>query len=458
MCSTQDPLSLLPPRLIANVLIEAYFNSFGHTHRIFHRPTYEKELRAFWDNPVVWESDPFLSQLFMVLALGCHAYDAQILSEAGYDKAALIEKCLDGAQLSFRQGRFMSKPTMVVVRTLCMMAIAQQMDLFNDSDAVWILVGLIQRLAIATGLHQDPTGVPHFTVIEADVRRRVWSCIVFLNLQSAIECGMPALMHKDDFSTQPPLNLNDEDLINGTIAIPHPDGVLTEASFQIMLAETFDVVTKVVDSANAPLATIDDMIVSECDLKLRKHLRDGERLFLQTDNVRVTQRCQLIQRATFKAHIRHAMLVPHQCYLALPQHLQKLQPTNGSHWGILDSSLALLVLQRNLEDMSDCLWLTDLLKDHFMVAAIQVGVGLRRGDYAELPGIRSTVSPQETAYETLRACLEIWAKRVKRTVDNYKLYIGLTFMIHGLDAMRYGTPMLEAVQRAAEHCIATALS
>ena len=72
---------------IANVLKDAFFNSFGITHRMFHRPSFERELDIFWDHPTSWTADPRLSQLFMILALGCHAYDANILAEAGFDKA-----------------------------------------------------------------------------------------------------------------------------------------------------------------------------------------------------------------------------------------------------------------------------------------------------------------------------------------------------------------------------------
>ena len=73
------------------------------------------------------------------------------------------------------------------------------------------LTGMAIRLAECMGLHRDGTNYP-LSPVEIHVRRMVWHQLCFLDLRTCESTGPRPQIHKDDFDTKYPLNVNDIDL------------------------------------------------------------------------------------------------------------------------------------------------------------------------------------------------------------------------------------------------------
>jgi hypothetical protein len=147
---TGSIISILPSRGIVECFVDNYILTFEGTHRLLHIPTFKTELARFWESPEGTE-DGWIAQLFMILALG---YPHGRREES----TSLVDMFLDGAEAYLSRTPFLHKPSITTLRTMCMMAIAKNIDIvsIDDSDARWSFVGLILRLAMVAGLHRDP--------------------------------------------------------------------------------------------------------------------------------------------------------------------------------------------------------------------------------------------------------------------------------------------------------------
>jgi hypothetical protein len=73
------------------------------------------------------------------------------------------------------------------------------------------LTGTVIRLAECMGLHRDPTNYTN-SPVEIQVRRLVWYQICFLDLRTCEATGPRPQIRYDDYDTQFPLNIDDEEL------------------------------------------------------------------------------------------------------------------------------------------------------------------------------------------------------------------------------------------------------
>ena len=86
----------------------------------------------------------------------------------------------------------------------------------ENSPRMWTLTSLAVRIAHALGLHREKWGgkytLPH-SPFEREMRRRLWWQLSILDRQASIDRGSDPIITTNSFSTQLPLNVNDEDLI-----------------------------------------------------------------------------------------------------------------------------------------------------------------------------------------------------------------------------------------------------
>ena len=120
------------------------------------------------------------------------------------------------------------------------------------------------------GLHRDPA---HFTKIKpfhAEMRRRLWTTVVELTVQSSLDMGMPPMLSEHDYDTKPPSNLDDCDMgeeDNG-LEYVQPADVYTDCSIQIAFAESLPIRLEIVRLINS----------LQFDLGYRECLRIGTEL------------------------------------------------------------------------------------------------------------------------------------------------------------------------------------
>ncbi|RYP61130.1 hypothetical protein DL771_010227 [Monosporascus sp. 5C6A] len=174
----------IPPRELADSIVAAYLESLESVYRILHVPSFRNEYDGYWASP--GSAEPaFVIQLQLVLAIGSALYDDNF---------------------SMRKS---------AVRWV------------HEAQA-WL------------GLHRDPEKLPGMTQLKAEMRRRLWSTILELDLQSSIDSGSPPMIPLDECDIGTAANTDDEHLVDaeGRLVSQSPEA-FTDMSVALILRESF---------------------------------------------------------------------------------------------------------------------------------------------------------------------------------------------------------------------------
>ncbi|KAH6854536.1 hypothetical protein B0I37DRAFT_422123 [Chaetomium sp. MPI-CAGE-AT-0009] len=229
--------SLVPPSLeVATEMAKLYFASFESTHRILHAPTFWAEYQKYWDNPESVPEDTRY-RILLVIGLGSSVYDHG-------DIAAIHRNTESVHQWIYAAETWLSGPLekdrldVKALQVHCLAVLARQIFSIGG-DTVWVSMGSLLHGAMQIGLHRDPKQLPAMSVLQAEVRRRLWATILDLIVQSSLDAWMPPRLSLEEFDTEPPSNVNDDEISETTTALqPHPKETFTSTSLQIALLDS----------------------------------------------------------------------------------------------------------------------------------------------------------------------------------------------------------------------------
>ncbi len=192
-----EPLSLaqankfaLPPRNLADHLLDRFWDRVYCLYPFFHKPTFLRAYESLWRPSHDLPSEPpipglglgscqganagtivFHSALNTAFALGAHFSDL-----AQKDKAAAIETFFNRSK-AFVGLDFIDMHNVGVVQSLLLMTLFLQSTPFPSR--CWNSVGLACRVGQGLGLHTD-AGHTTRPPLETEIRRRTWhACVMF---------------------------------------------------------------------------------------------------------------------------------------------------------------------------------------------------------------------------------------------------------------------------------------
>lgn len=232
-----SPETQLPPRNIADMMVDVYFSSFESTHRILHEPTFRTEYQRYWDRPDIAPTELRL-KLLLVIGLSSSLHDHQN-TDAALNNADMVHQWIFAAQNWLSGPLEKDRLSITGLQINCLTILSRQ--IFSvGGDLTWISTGSLIQTAMQMGLHRDPRHFPAITPLQGELRRRLWATILELVVQSSLDSWMPPRISLDEFDIEPPSNLNDEDLDESTTVVqPQPDTSFTATSIQRILLESF---------------------------------------------------------------------------------------------------------------------------------------------------------------------------------------------------------------------------
>lgn len=266
--------SELPSRELCDVLVTNYLNTFECLYRVLHVPTFKKEYASIWNRDTA-VTPALMTQVKLVLALGAVFYDQN------FSLRTSAMQWIYEAQIYISAPSFKSKLGLTYLQTNILLLLARE---FVDigSDYVWIAAGSLLRELIYMGLHKDPAVLPGSSMLQAEMRRRLWNTVLEINLQSSLFSGTPCMFSMEDFSTRPPGNFDDGDLVPEAESLtPKPDEILTDSSLIIALRQTLPTRIKIIKVLNGVHAngTFEETLQIDKELRasykiLRRRLQD----------------------------------------------------------------------------------------------------------------------------------------------------------------------------------------
>ncbi|KAI0112719.1 putative C6 transcription factor [Hypoxylon sp. NC0597] len=237
------PVNQLPPKDVADELVDRYLRTCETIYRILHIPTFKKDYEAYW----VSQAEPntaFLVQLKLVLAIGATTYDEH------FSLRPSAMKWVYEAQTWISEPGFKHRLNLQYLQTNILLLLARE-SVDVGPDLVWISAGSLLRTAMYMGLHKDPKRLPKTTMFTTEMRRRLWNTIIELSLQLSLTSGGPPLISLDTFDAEPPSNFDDEQ-IAAEDAVPKPEAEFTQTSTAIAIRKTFSARLAIAKFLNDP--------------------------------------------------------------------------------------------------------------------------------------------------------------------------------------------------------------
>lgn len=260
-----------PPRMITDRMVALYFQCFEPVHRILHGPSFEAELQRFWENP---EGVPISQRLKILLVIGIGSC---LGDEAGPDSElrGRVHQWIYTAQAWLSGPLEKDRLDVHGLQIHCLAMLARQIFSIGG-DLVWMSMGSLIHRAMQIGLHRDPKHLPSMSLLQAEIRRRLWYTILELLVQSSLDSAMPPRICFEDFDTESPSNNNDDEIDESTTALQqHPREAYTSTAIQLLLIDSLPTRLRIVQLLNG----------------LHAELAYPDVLSLSTETMRACQAC-----------------------------------------------------------------------------------------------------------------------------------------------------------------------
>ncbi|KAJ5640128.1 uncharacterized protein N7484_007990 [Penicillium longicatenatum] len=223
-------MSELPPKELADALVDIYLRTFESRYRVLHVPTFKRDYEALWTTE---ERDAeFVIQLKLAMAIGAVIYDEN------FSLRTSSIRWIYEAQTWIAEPEFKARLTIKYIQTNILLLLARQI-VGVSGGLIWISMGELLRTAVYIGLHRDPSYLPKTSIFDSEMRRRLWNTVIEMALNTSLESGGPPLLSLDDFDTHPPGNFDDEDILTDN-PTPKPDGTFTQMSIPLALRKMFE--------------------------------------------------------------------------------------------------------------------------------------------------------------------------------------------------------------------------
>ena len=247
-----DILAAIPPRPKVDQLIFECFDSAEIAPVILHRPTFLNDYERFWKDP---EATPvlWLGQLFAMMGLAV-AYQQLSFTGLRSSQPTIIDPehqiQIYGAKVSqcLIIGGYTSGAP-YTVETLLLYVHMEILMKNHSESGVWVLLGIVLRLAFRMGYHRDSAQNTQITPFQSEMRRRVWAVIFMMDATVSAQYDLPRVIRASQSSTQEPRSFLDDDIWEhmARLPIPRPDSVPTPIQFLISKNKLISAFSKVAD-------------------------------------------------------------------------------------------------------------------------------------------------------------------------------------------------------------------
>jgi hypothetical protein len=264
-------MSQMPSRYLTDILVGRYFNTFDPAVHILHGPTFQKQYNQHWVDPsktsIVW-----IAMLFAMLRLAMLSY-----AREGDEPPEFRGKCKDMAN-NFRTQMAhclitadYTKPHNFLVETLILHMNGEYVSKVDAEASVWVLAGMIARLAMRMGYHRDSKLFPNITPFQGEMRRRVWTFVRYSDILFSFQIALPCMIRIGDTDTDIPRNIHDDEFDEDSRELPpaRPLSEVTSVSYMIAKAKLVLGFGRVLEETNGVVKHGYDEV-----LKIDRGLRD----------------------------------------------------------------------------------------------------------------------------------------------------------------------------------------
>jgi hypothetical protein len=179
----------LPPRMIADFLLDSYWDQVHSLYPIVHKSSFLATYGQLWvPEEITRQTKPalqiglgssicptsvFYCGLNAMLALGCN------LSDMPYDQRRTLSDTFCQRSLDLARGNLLDNSSLGLVQALFILG--QYLQCTDNPTRCWNVVGLSLRVAQGIGLYMDRASSDN-TLLETEIKRRTWHGCLLLDM------------------------------------------------------------------------------------------------------------------------------------------------------------------------------------------------------------------------------------------------------------------------------------
>jgi hypothetical protein len=196
--SFDSRLAMWPQRFLADHLVDCYMEFCYPQYPFIHGPTFRRRYEAIWTSKEP-QNNLLAGTVNLVFALGCQ-FSPKISPKMGQDffqnaKSLLVFDLFGSGNLD-------------TLQALVLMGLYLQCS--KSPNHSWNVIGLAVRLAQSLGLHLNKTIQNSKTLLQREVRKRVWWGCFVLDSVSSLMLGRPQVVSGNPFTVERPDRMDDE--------------------------------------------------------------------------------------------------------------------------------------------------------------------------------------------------------------------------------------------------------
>ncbi|EAW13590.1 putative C6 transcription factor [Aspergillus clavatus NRRL 1] len=466
--------AFLPPRHIADELLELYLSNFETTHRVLHIPSFLKQYEEYWAGG----GDPdmvFLAKLLALMAASSCFYNSSTKINGKDPLSQVVVNWIEAVQTWIVTPSATCSLDFDKLQVHCLLMIARQANAI-EGDTIWISSGYLLRSAMSMGLHRNPLRFQKMSKFWAEMRRRLWATIQELDLQSSLDGGMPPSIDLEEYDCDAPSNYDDADLFESMTedSIPKGPSVLTRSSFQVLLSYSFPIrvqIAQLVNRLRFKLSYDEALRLSE---QLTQSIHEAMSLFpteRSTGNISGV-RNPAFTKSYFDFIMRRNLLVLHRPFFLSIMRTPKFA---YSRKVCLDSALEILSqLELPLQDLPEAkpnphlgsltggMFREELFHSAMMVCVeLSLQADEQRQSRSLFPGQSSVLSSLNEIVESqqtimlhaVEAAINVFGTRIVFGGKGSKHYLFLTLVLASVKARLKGEDPYESIERSANKAI-----
>lgn len=307
-----------------------------------------EQYEAFWANPtetpIMW-----LGLLFGMICLAVITSDASEISHGNDAEQATFQVDLYREKVAqcLIMGEYTKSGPYVLETLIHYLYIEFLLSPDADHD-LWFLLALEVNTAMRMGYHREPSNFPGLTLLQREMRRRLWTTVLQSDILISSQMGMPRMVSESQCDTAEPRNLNDADLdAHTTELLPsRPETEYTTSTGVIARRRLLVVLGKISDlTAGVKSCTYEEV------MRVDKALHEAaatipQPLQMKPITASITDSPQIIMARVWLSHLFYrGQLLLHQRFL----HLKSSFPQDTFAYSCkacLDASLGSLQLQK----------------------------------------------------------------------------------------------------------------
>lgn len=453
----------MPVRSVADELVGHYLRTHESTHRILHIPSFKKEYEQYWASPQS-ASTVSLIKIILVMAIGTVFHQG---SDFDIHRTQAVQWVYT-AQSWLASPREKSRLHTASLQVECLLLLAR--SIYNiGADILWNHTGSVLRTAISMGFHRDPKNFKQYSILRNEVRRRLWATILEINVQACLDSGMPPMISLDDFDSEPPSNINDEEIneLTTTRPVSRPPQAFTQSSVQIALLSSLPTrldAAKLVYEYHLE-SSYDEMI--RLDKVLSRNVNENHALFARAaQDPSATVRPTAFHRKTFDLYIQRFLLVLHRPFAIKARSDSRFY---YSHKICLDTAVAVHSVPSHYsaaypgnETQDDYArfriidggFLREVLIQSTILLYQEVIMPLEEG----LPAFsqEESKSRRQLYARLLHEMVDLSCKRLAAAETSVKSHLIYSIMVAHVEVLEHGTSSQEAMVEAAKSSLAQA--